>query len=347
MFLLSLGRRVVGVMVALGLGSLTACSGAEPGVEPAPSSSASTPPAPPAPPCTPSPASEEKVTVRNEHGALEGTLVVPEGCGPFPVVLVIADSGPTDRDGNKPKTYRHLADELSARGVASLRYDKGGVGASAKAIGPVDEMTFEMGATDAALFVTALRGDARFSRLTIAGHSEGSLIAMLVAKRVQVDGFASLAGAGRPVGVVLREQLARNIRDAALLSRAREIIAALERGERVTDVPNELLELFHPNVQGYFISWMKYEPSAELKSAPFGKVLVAQGTTDVQISLEDANLLAGARPDAKLLVVENMSHTLKEARGTAAKDQTASYNDPSLPIVPELADAVATFARVP
>lgn len=339
-----LTRRTGGAMLALALGATAACTTttekAAPAGEP-PAAAASAPSA-----CEPLPQSEERITVRNEHGTLEGTLVVPEGCGPHPVALIIAGSGPTDRDGNAPKTYRLLAEELAARGVASLRYDKAGVGASAKAFTPrAADFTFEMGVTDAALFASALRADARFSRVTIAGHSEGSLIGMLVAKTVAIDGFVSMAGAGRRIGVVLREQLARNIRDAALLARAREIIASLERGERVSDVPQELATLFHPNVQGYFISWMKYDPAEVLRDARLGGVLVAQGTTDIQVTLEDANRLAGARSDAKLLTVENMGHTLKEATGTTASEQADAYSDPALPIVTELAEGVARFVR--
>lgn len=339
-----LTRRTAGVMFALALGATAACATplekAATADEP-PAAAASAPAA-----CEPGPATEEKVTVRNAYGTLEGTLVVPEGCGPHPVALIIAGSGPTDRDGNAPKMYRLLAKELASRGVASLRYDKAGVGASAKAFtSKAEDFTFEMGVADAALFASALRADARFSRLTIAGHSEGSLIGMLVAKTVTIDGFVSMAGAGRRIGVVLREQLARNIRDAALLARAREIIASLERGERVTDVPQELANLFHPSVQGYFIAWMKYDPAEVLRDAALGGVLVAQGTTDIQVSLEDANRLVSARSDAKLLAVENMNHALKEATGTTASEQADAYSDPSLPIVTELAEGVASFAR--
>src|SRR4051812_7824676 len=79
-------------------------------------------------------ASREDVSVDNMFGALHGTLTLPERCAPVPVYLIIAGSGATDRDGNSGASlqtdmYRLLAEGLAERGIASLRYDKAGVGA--------------------------------------------------------------------------------------------------------------------------------------------------------------------------------------------------------------------------
>lgn len=329
-----------GAVVAFALGCLASCSTGT-------SSSLSVPPAAvePAPSCIEVASSEEKIVVKNDLGALEGTMLVPAGCGPVPVVLVIPGSGPTDRDGNAPRMYRLLAEALAERGIASVRYDKAGIGASKKAAPPMDQFVFERGADDAALFVRALHEDARFARVIVAGHSEGSLLGILASRRAKVDGLVSIAGAGRPIGKVLREQLAKNITDPALLAKVDAILAALGRGEHVTDVPPELATVFHPSIQGYFISWMKYDPPAELRDAPIAHVAVVQGTTDVQVSMEDATLLAAARPDARLVAIDGMNHVLKAAQGTTAAAQEKAYTDPSLPIVPRLVDEVAAAAR--
>src|SRR5262249_675265 len=146
----------------------------------------------------------------------------------------------------------------------------------------------------------------------LAGHSEGSLIAMLVAKKVKVDGFASLAGAGRPMGVVLREQLARNVKDPELLATANDILAKLEHGETVADVPDALAGIFRPSVQPYMISWLKFDPAKEIVGLS-GPIAIIQGTTDIQVSVVDAQSLAAARPDATLTLIDGMNHVLKEA----------------------------------
>ena len=296
-------------------------------------------------------AAVEPFHARNGFGTIEGTLVLPAACGPRPVALIIAGSGPTDRNGNQApmlnaRPYELLATALAASGVGSLRYDKAGITASVKAA-PSSEsaMRFEMGADDAALLVKQLRADPRVGKITIIGHSEGSLVGMLAAERAKVDGFVSLAGAGRPIADILREQLAKGIKDQTLLAKANAIIASLASGKTVSDVPTELASLFRPSVQPYIISWMKYDPATELARIDAASVLIAQGTTDIQVSLDDAKRLAAARPSAKLLVVDGMNHVLKAADASDASQQDA-YTNPSLPIVPELIPAlVATATR--
>ena len=223
--------------------------------------------------------------------------------------------------------------------MGSLRYDKAGIAASAHAAPSESAMRFEMGADDAALLVTQLRADPRVGKITIIGHSEGSLVGMLAAERAPVDAFVSLAGAGRPIADILREQLAKGVKDPALLAKANAIIAALASGNTVGDVPKELAAIFRPSVQPYLISWMKYDPATELARIKAAPVLVAQGTTDIQVSITDAQRLAAARPSAKLLLIQGMNHVLKAADATNASQQDA-YTNPSLPVVPELVTAL-------
>lgn len=320
-------RTFVGAGVAPG-------AGASPGTEPT---------------CaTPAAAVEETFTAHNTFGTLEGTLVLPAACGPRPVALIIAGSGPTDRNGNQApmlaaQPYRLLAAALAARGVGSLRYDKAGIAASAHAAPSESAMRFEMGADDAALLVMQLRADPRVGKLTIIGHSEGSLVGMLAAERAPVDAFVSLAGAGRPIADILREQLAKGVKDPALLAKANAIIGSLAGGHTVGDVPNELAAIFRPSVQPYLISWMKYDPATELARLSAASVLVAHGTTDIQVPISDAQRLAAARPSAKLLVIQGMNHVLKAADSSNAAQQDA-YTNPSLPVVPELVAALVETA---
>ncbi|WP_437612429.1 alpha/beta fold hydrolase [Sorangium sp. So ce834] len=303
----------------------------------------------PNPPACPE-ATSVDIAVENAYGTLAGTLEVPAGCGPFPAVAILPGSGPTDRDGNQAAagvaadTYRLLAEGLRDRGIASIRYDKAGIGGSASAAPRGEqEMRFEMGADDAVLWVKALRDDGRFATVTVVGHSEGSLLGMLAAQAIEVDGYVSIAGAGRPIGAVLRDQLA-GLPDEDR-ERAYAILGRLEAGELVEDVPQTelFLRLFRPSVQPYILSWMKHDPAVEL-AAVKAPVLLLQGTADIQVGVQEAERLAGARPDAKLVLIEGMSHTLKEATLSSASQQ-AAYTDPSLPVVPRVFEEIGAFLR--
>jgi pimeloyl-ACP methyl ester carboxylesterase len=278
-------------------------------------------------------------------GTLFGTLALPGGCGPFPVALIHAGSGPTDRDGNGPSarndSLKLLAEALAARGIASVRTDKRGIGASAAA-GPASEhdLRFETLVEDAAAWATRLGKDARFSSVSIIGHSEGSLIGMLAAAKGPVRAFVSIAGAGRPAGVLLRAQLAPRT-PPDLLAVANHIIDELEFGREVANVPQLLSPLFRPSVQPYLIGWLRYDPAREISDLNL-PALVVQGTADLQVTEEDARLLDADRPETEVVLVPGMNHVLKDVSGTLA-EQLPSYNDPSLPIDPAVPDAIAAF----
>jgi predicted alpha/beta hydrolase len=133
----------------------------------------------------------------------------------MPVVLLISGSGPTDRDGNgpglTPASLRQLAESLATRGIATLRYDKRGVGGSATAMIPEAQLRFKNFADDAASWIAKLKADHRFSRVIVAGHSEGALLGLLALQSQPADAYISLEGPARPANEVLHDQLAKQL----------------------------------------------------------------------------------------------------------------------------------------
>lgn len=290
-------------------------------------------------------ASEQRVQLQTGTATLHGTLDLPGGNSPFPIVVVIAGSGPTDRDGNQPATksdsLKLLGRALADRGIAVLRYDKRGVGASVP--GPrEEELRFETYVTDALQWIAWLRQHLRFSRLGVVGHSEGSLIGMIAAREAKAEAFVSIAGSGRPAAALIREQLGTKL-PPALKSKSDQILDELITGRTVADVPKELAPLFRPSVQPYLISWFKYDPVREIARI-HSPVLIIQGTTDLQVSTDDAKRLSGANKNAELRLINGMNHVLKRAATPA--QQQAAYTDPAIPIDNRLIEEITNFFTV-
>ena len=285
-------------------------------------------------------AQEAAVTLKTSNGNLEGTLLLPEREKP-PVVLIIAGSGPTDRNGNNPSLtpnyLKMLAEGLHKNNIASLRFDKRGVAESASAFR--SELRFEDYINDVEQWISVLKNDNRFSSVIILGHSEGSLIGMIAAQNSMAEKYISMAGPGVTMQATLRRQLADQ--PPYILSMSLPIIEQLEKGNIVDSVPPLINALFRPSIQPYLISCFKYDPAIEITKVKC-PILIIQGTTDIQIPANEAEKLASANSNSQLVIIEGMSHILKEApKNRLLNIQT--YGNPKLQLKEGLIDAVVSF----
>jgi len=288
---------------------------------------------------------EKEQVLRTPTGDIYGTLNVPEGVSICPIVLIIPGSGPTDRNGNssiglKTNAYALLASKLAENGFASLRYDKRGIAKSQSAMKSEMELRFETPVNDAADWIQLLKADKRFSPVIVAGHSEGSLIGMLAAQKAQASAFISIAGVGKSADKLLQDQLKVNL-SPQLFFESNAILDSLRNGKTVSKVNQALLSIYRPSVQPYLISWFKYDPAIEIGKLTI-PVLIVQGSTDLQVPSSDAKLLSAGCPSAKLLLIENMNHVLKESDANYSKNM-ATYNKPELPLKPEFVDGLLAF----
>ena len=156
-------------------------------------------------------ASGEETKIR--VGNIDAVLTTPPDVEHPPVALLIAGSGSTDHDGNgpqvKPATLKKLSEQLVARKIATLRYDKRGAGGWKPEFGRPEDFRFKDYVDDAAALVSYLRSSGKFPRLVLVGHSEGGLVAILTARRVPVDRLVLLVTAARRQGDLLKAQLER------------------------------------------------------------------------------------------------------------------------------------------
>jgi pimeloyl-ACP methyl ester carboxylesterase len=294
----------------------------------------------------------EAVLLKTSTGTLSGTLQLPPLISQeMTCVLIIAGSGPTDRDGNstvlqgKNNSLKMLAEELAQSGFASLRYDKRGIGASKSAMVKEEDLRFEDYVQDAESWIRQIRTDTRFRRVVVVGHSEGSLIGMIAARKTFANGFISIAGAGFSADEVIKKQISaqpipENFRQDIFAK-----LDSVKQGKVVLDVPPMLMSLFRPSVQPYMHSWMRYNPQTEIAqlNAPS---LIIQGTTDFQVSKQDAEALVKAQKISRLAMIENMNHVLKIVKDPNPMAQMqGSYQDPALPLAPEFVKVIVEFVK--
>lgn len=276
-------------------------------------------------------AGESEVQLEREALMLHGTLLAPDSSGAL--VILHPGSGPTDRDGNQTGMTNYslglLAEALAGEGIAVLRYDKRGVGES-RWDQPESAIRPSHYVEDLAAWVEWGRSRG-FEEVHLLGHSEGALFAKSAAQHAPVDSVISIAGAGRTIGIVLREQT-EGRRPGEIGAQFEHLLSELEAGREVEDVPAVLHSLFRPSVQPYMIEWLAMDP-AELAARLDAPLLVVGGSTDLQVGRGDFDALASHAQKAAW--IEGMNHVLKTAGGPI-EDQLASYTSPDLPLHEEL-----------
>jgi pimeloyl-ACP methyl ester carboxylesterase len=256
---------------------------------------------------------EEDVMIETTTGKLYGTLLLPNDCKKCGVALLIAGSGATDRNGNgmgiEPNTLKLIAETLAKQNIASLRYDKRGIGQSKEALKSENELIFAHAIEDAVAWLSFLKINQKFDKKIIIGHSEGSLIGMVAAQKTDTQAFISIAGVAKSADQIISQQLENQINIGLpqnLFDQASIILKELKNGHQVTEVLPMFAPLFRPSVQPYLISWFSYTPTEEIAKLKI-PILVIQGTTDLQVPTIEAENLAKANPLAKLAIMEGMN----------------------------------------
>ena len=284
---------------------------------------------------------------------LPATLTLPAKYSRhIPVALIVAGSGPTDRNGNSAgplraqnnsNLYAILAWQLANAGIASVRYDKRVIGDNLQKV-DLPSTTIDDFVADAIAGARRLVADRRFSKVVLIGHSEGAeLVLQAINRGAPAAGITMLSGAGRPIVTVLREQLSKQLPPEELL-KWDSAFARYLRGEEPGDVHPGLRSLLLPANRKFMQTWSKYDPAAEISRVKV-PVLIVQGGRDVQVSEADARALKAAHPAAKLVVIPMANHVFRAAASDDRMAQLKLYTDPTIPIVPELTKTIADWIK--
>jgi uncharacterized protein len=275
--------------------------------------------------------------VVNQH--IEGTLLTPLGSETTPLVIFIAGSGPTDRDGNqsfmKNDMLKKIAVSLSNSGIATFRYDKRIV----KQIRTrtIDKnISFDDFVTDAKSTIDFFKS--KYETIIVAGHSQGSLVGLLALEQ-GASAFISLAGAGKPIDRILEEQISKTA--PMLLEDSKRVLATLKAGKTTKDYPMPLASIFNLEIQPFMANWMQYNPVELMKKQEI-PTLIISGDKDLQVSIEEAQLLFEAAQNGTLLIVENMNHVLVKIEGDDLENMK-SYNTTTLQIPEEVSRSMLDF----
>ncbi len=285
------------------------------------------------------------VRIPTYSGQIHGTLNHNNTNSNSVAILLLADAGKKNRDGNagsynNSSCLKFLSEELARFGIPTLRYDKRGVGMSKTALQCESELRFDDFIEDAVHAVQYMKNQLRYSRVIILGHGDGSLIGMLASKNVAVDGFVSIACRAENMAELFRDRLKHQL-SPPLLSQAEVIISQLVEGCVTDDLPVAFEDIFSHESQPYLISLFPYEPKREIKKLEM-PVLIIHGSQDLEISQIDAHKLKACAPEATLVIIEGMNHVLKNVP-VDCELQIDLYRDSTLPITRVLVTNILGF----
>ncbi len=311
-------------------------------------------------------AKTEEITFKGATDlTLSGELMLPEGEGPFPSLLLMPGSGPCDRDGNalplvRTDVLKQIAEHLAKNGIATFRFDKRPV-ARYLSHWPLDSMekmseyfSFENHVADVEAAFKTMAGAKRIDakRCGMLGHSEGGLFASWQAPRIKPKAIVLAAAAGDTLVSVLRFQIGRSVGASDLSEDAKKAIidsneeamrAIVDTGKLPAAVHPQLLSIYNAAALKLVRSYLTIDPTVTLKQYS-GPVLVINGEKDVQVRADvDAKRLFEALKNRKgtsqeLFVVPSVSHNFKQV-----KDDS----DPAFegPIVPAVLDKITAWLK--
>lgn len=297
-------------------------------------------------PYTETPVTYEELLIPVADGELKAALEMPDKAM-GELVIIHAGSGPTNKDGNtigagSNNSLKLIAESLAEKGIASIRFDKRGVGDNTALIKKEEDLTFDVYVEDVKSIVDYAKKDDRFNEIHLLGHSEGALIMTIAAQQNDVASLISVAGIGRPADEVLMEQLSASL-TPNLLVESEKALQQLKAGKKVETVSAQLQSLFRPSVQPYMISWLKYDPQHEISNVTV-PIIILQGKKDIQVTEKDAENLHAANNNATIHYFDKMNHVLKDVEGD--RDQNlASYYNPDLPLTNGLIDEITEFIK--
>jgi pimeloyl-ACP methyl ester carboxylesterase len=283
----------------------------------------------------------EEITIKNDSIQLPGTLTF--SAEKSPLIIWVHGSGNVDRNGNqmpivKANYIKQLRDSVNKEGISFFSYDKRTANKNNVAVMMKNGVNFKDFAVDVKTVVSHFKKDTRFTKITLIGHSQGSLVAMLASK--DVDKYISLAGPSKSADKAIIKQIKEKAPFLDSINRAH--FKELKETGNVKTVNPMLVSIFAKPNQSFLNSWIQYNPSKEIKKINI-PTLIINGDKDLQVPISDAEELKKASPKSELVIIKNMNHVLKDIQKD--KDNLASYYSADFKLSKKLIETIVSFVK--
>jgi pimeloyl-ACP methyl ester carboxylesterase len=278
----------------------------------------------------------EEININNMAIQLPGTLTFSSD--KQPLIIWIHGSGGVNRDGNQPQYINQFRKEINKNNIAFFSYDKRTANPKNVTFLQEDGVLIADFVSDVKEVVNYFKNDSRFTEIILAGHSQGSLIAMLALNNV--DKYISIAGAGETIDKTLVRQVTTQSAEFGKLTE--NYLKELKETGEIKQVDPNLMSLFAPQNQPFLASWIALNPLEEIKKVTI-PALIINGNKDLQVQVLDAENLKKAKPDAQLVIIKNMNHVLKNIENDA--DNMKSYMSADFPISKQLIQTIVEFVK--
>ena len=279
----------------------------------------------------------QEITIQNQAIQLPGTLSYPAENSPL--IIWVHGSGGVDRYGNQPQYIQQFRTAVNKEKIAFFSYDKRTANPNNRAF-LKEGVLFNDFILDVKEVVNHFKNDTRFNSITLVGHSQGSLTAMMALKNV--DNYISIAGAGETIDKILIKQLRAQSLEYANIAKAH--FKELKETGSIKEVNPNLMAIFAKPNQEFWSSWIAVDPIKALKKITI-PTLIINGDKDIQVGVENASKLKAVKPNASYAIIQNMNHILKDIQKEA--DNIKSYNSPEFPVSKQLIEIIVSFVKKP
>lgn len=277
----------------------------------------------------------EEVLVKNDGIQLPGTLSFTKE--KTPLIIWIHGSGGVDRNGNQPQYIKQFREAVNKQNIAFFSYDKRTANKN-NIIFLKQGVLFNDFVLDAKKVVNHFKNDKRFTKIILVGHSQGSLVAMLALK--DVEKYISIAGTGETIDKTLIKQVTKQNEYFGKLTE--KYLKELKETGQIKNVDLNLRSLFAPQNQPFLSSWIALNPLKEIKKVKI-PTLIINGNKDLQVQVTDAENLKKSKPNASLVIIDNMNHVLKDIQ--KEEDNIKSYYSADFPLSEKLIETVVSFVK--